>query len=90
MRATAGEMSAGLAGEIAAAADPCCDRECPDDPVCGAANAMTARCGLQAFWPLQTGSLEPAVLRLSARAPISDRILPCGPLLEHLRRPPRV
>lgn len=44
--ATVSEVSAGLAAEIAAASDPCCEGDCPDDQACGVACEMMARGGM--------------------------------------------
>ena len=84
-----GEASAGLAAEIAAAANPCCESDCPDIPACGAACAMT-RGGAPVFSLPQAQALVLAALETDATLSMIDQHLASGPPPDGVRRPPRV
>lgn len=86
---TAFEASAGLVAEIAAAADPCCEGECPDDPACGTTCIMMMRGGVPTFALPQT----PEDLFISPETIVSLLMLeqppPSGLPPDGLKRPPR-
>lgn len=88
--ATAFEASANLTAEIAAAAEPCCEGDCPDDEACEASCAMMQRCGTGMTALLQTS--QPKTMD----APTVTTLFPddYGPprgLSPHgLKRPPRI
>lgn len=88
--ATAFEASANLTAEIAAAAEPCCEGDCPDDPACEASCTLMQRCGTGMSALLQTS--EPK----TDDAPTVTTLFPddYGPprgLSPHgLKRPPRI
>lgn len=88
--ATINDASAGLTAEIMAATDPCCEGECPDEPVCGATCTMMARCGVQMLSPLLIPSVQAPAIETAAVLLNPDRHLPTGIAPDGLRRPPRV
>ncbi|MEH7828819.1 hypothetical protein [Gemmobacter denitrificans] len=88
--ATVNDAAAGLTAEIAAVTDPCCEDECPDNPACGAACAMMARCGMQALWPLQASTLSVAEREMAGLLLIPDQTLPLSVAPDGVRRPPRI
>jgi hypothetical protein len=87
---TAYSTSVTLAAEIAAAVDPCCEDDCPEDPACDTTCAMMARSGMQLPWPLQAPVLTVAALGNSAALPIFDQPPLVGLALDGLKRPPRI
>ena len=88
--ATAYEASAGLAAEIAAVSDPCCEGDCPDDQACGAACIMMMRGGMpslalpQIHADLFTSPETIASLLMLEQPP------PSGLPPDGLKRPPRI
>lgn len=88
--ATANEVSAGLTAEIAAAADPCCEGDCPDDPACGAACAMMAPGGMPTLAPSQALALNAAAEETGARLLVPDQHPTSGLTPDGLKRPPRI
>jgi hypothetical protein len=88
--ATVSEVSAGLAAEIAAAADPCCEGDCPDDMACGVACEMMARGGTTMLALVQVPGLSFAGRDSAAVLMLPDRHPPSGLAPDGLRRPPRV
>jgi hypothetical protein len=78
-----------LAAEIAAAAEPCCDHDCPDEPGCDIPCSMMARCGTS---PALLGSgPEPAefIMASLAHAVPPDGLLPSSLARDGPERPPR-
>ena len=88
--ATVSEVSAGLAAEIAAAADPCCEGDCPDDQACGVACEMMARGGMTMLALVQVPGLSVADEASAAIMMLPDLHPPSGLPPEGLRRPPRI
>lgn len=88
--ATVSEVSAGLAAEIAAAADPCCEGDCPDDQACGVACEMMARGGMTMLALAQVPGLSVTDEASAATLMLPDVHLPSGLPPDGLRRPPRV
>lgn len=88
--ATAYEASAGLAAEISAASDPCCEGDCPDDPACGATCIMMMRGGVPTFALPQT----PEDVFISPETILSLSMLEQPPQAglppDGLKRPPRI
>ncbi|MDP2740392.1 MAG: hypothetical protein Q8O82_17190 [Pseudorhodobacter sp.] len=88
--ATSFEASANLAAEIAAAAEPCCDGDCPDDPACDTSCTMMQRCGT-GMSALPQAS-EPKTMdapTVTALFP-DDQSPPRGLSPHGLKRPPRI
>ncbi|MDZ4096540.1 MAG: hypothetical protein U1D35_16705 [Paracoccaceae bacterium] len=88
--ATAFEASANLTAEIAAAAEPCCEGDCPDDPACEASCTMMQRCGTGMSALLQAS--EPKTIdapTVTALFP-DDQSPPRGLSPHGLKRPPRI
>jgi hypothetical protein len=89
--ATVHDAQAGLAAEIAAVSDPCCDGDCPADPACGATcMMMMMRCAVPTLALLQAAehkfiSPEISLSFLMQVQPPSTGLPPDG-----LKRPPRI
>ena len=88
--ATVSEVSAGLTAEIAAATDPCCEGDCPNDPACGAACAMMARNGMPILSPLPALAFTVAAQESITRLSMPDHHPASGLPPDGLRRPPRI
>lgn len=88
--ATAFEASANLTAEIAAAAAPCCDGDCPQDPVCGATCKMMQRCGAGMIATLQAADPRPLDAPEVAILTHDDQSPPRGLAPHGLKRPPRI
>jgi hypothetical protein len=88
--ATVTEVSAGLAAEIAAAADPCCEGDCPDDTACGAACEMMMRGGVPVFSQPQAQAIMLVAPETIATLLMTDRHHPSGLAPDGIRRPPRI
>lgn len=88
--ATAFEASANLTAEIAAAAEPCCEGDCPDDPACEASCTMMQRCGTGMSALLQTS--EPKTVDAPTVTTLfTDDYSPPRGLSPHgLKQPPRI
>ncbi len=87
--ATVGDISAELTADIAAATDPCCEGDCPDDRACDATCAMMAHSLLLVFWPLHTPLPKVTTQETAAVLLTLDRHPPSGLSPDGLRRPPR-
>lgn len=87
--ATAFEASANLTAEIAAA-EPCCEGDCPDDPACEATCTLMQRCGTGMSALLQTS--EPKTVDAPAVTTLfpDDQSPPRGLSPHGLKRPPRI
>jgi hypothetical protein len=82
--------SAALTAEIAAAADPCCEGDCPDDPACGASCAIMIRCGTaNGVLPQSEEVRTLPGITVTALQP-DDPSQPSGRSPDGLRRPPRI
>jgi hypothetical protein len=88
--ATVSEVSAGLAAEIAAAADPCCEGDCPDDQACSVACEMMARGGMTLLALVQVPGLSVTEEATAAVLMLPDLHPPSGLPPDGLRRPPRI
>ena len=88
--AAVSEVSAGLAAEIAAAADPCCEGDCPEDTACGVACEMMARGGMTLLALVQVPGLSVAAEASAAVLMLPDLHPPSGLPPDGLRRPPRI
>jgi len=88
--ATSFEASANLAAEIAAAAEPCCDGDCPDDPACDTSCTMMQRCGT-GMSALPQAS-EPKTMDAPTGTALfpDDQSPPRGLSPHGLNRPPRI
>lgn len=87
--ASVSEVSAGLAAEIAAVTDPCCEGDCPDEPACGAACIMMMRVGMPHFALPHT-----PVDRFISQETVASLLMleqppPYGLPQEGLKRPPK-
>lgn len=85
---TAFEASANLTSEIVAAAEPCCDGDCPNDPACEASCTMMQRCGTT-ISGLPQASEQINTRTVTALFP-DDESLPGGLAPHGLKRPPRI
>ena len=88
--AAVSEVSAGLAAEIAAAADPCCEGDCPEDTACGVACEMMARGGMTMLALVQVPGLSVTEEASAAVLMLPDRRPPSGLPPDGLWRPPRI
>jgi hypothetical protein len=88
--AAVSEVSAGLAAEIAAAADPCCEGDCPEDTACSVACEMMARGGMTLLALVQVPGLSVTEEASAAVLMLPDLHPPSGLPPDGLRRPPRI
>lgn len=89
--ATALEASANLTAEIAvAAAEPCCEGDCPDDPACEASCIMMQRCGTGMSALLQASEPKTDDAATVTAFFLHDQSPPRGLSPHGLKRPPRI
>lgn len=82
--------SAGLAAEIAALSEPCCDADCPEDPACGAACDLMLRGAVPLLAVPQAADHLVLAPETGASLLMLEQPPPSGLPAEGLKRPPRI
>ncbi|MDX2289789.1 MAG: hypothetical protein NW217_13320 [Hyphomicrobiaceae bacterium] len=88
--ATVAEIRVGLAAEIAAVAEPCCEGDCPEVPACDSSScAMMLRCAATAGILVLPSVAGIVPVETAANLLLQDQSFPSGHLPDGVRRPPK-